>query len=110
MWNFVQSNIFGVEVSGMEVHSSLLVTKMSEAAEWLHGGAFGSEGGLDTTIVLVIAILLIWILPAKKEKTNIYSTMPTGSVENISVYRKQIVQNQNFCRTIRAYRTVFFQY
>ena len=69
MWNFVQSNIFGVEVSGMEVHSSLLVTKMSEAAEWLHGGAFGSEGGLDTTIVLVIAILLIWILPAKKEKT-----------------------------------------
>ena len=69
MWNFVQSNIFGVEVSGMEVHSSLLVTKTSEAAEWLHGGAFGSEGGLDCTVILLAAILLIWLLPAKREKT-----------------------------------------
>ena len=73
MWNFVQGNIFGCYVSGMTRLDSLLSTSLTEGRDLTHGGAFGPEGGIAVTIVLVIGIfLLLWMaipsLPKEKQE------------------------------------------
>lgn len=65
-WNFVQGNVFGAEVSGMRMGPSLFATTFAENGSWLHGGAFGLEGGLAVTIVTVLAILIALFLPVKR--------------------------------------------
>ena len=48
--------------------SPLLATQKNDLA-WLHGGAFGIEGGLVTTLILSIALVAtILYLPAKKDE------------------------------------------
>lgn len=69
MWNFSLANILGIEVSGMEIKSSVFVTETSKAAEWLHGGAFGSEGGLGMTVVLAAGLVILCLIPSNKQKT-----------------------------------------
>ena len=69
MWNFAQANLLGLNVSGMEVHSTLFKTEIIEAGGWINSGAFGIEAGLDTTIVMLLAIAVIWLLPAHREKS-----------------------------------------
>ncbi len=64
-WNYVQGNILGVEVSGMGVEASLCRASVVSGRDWLHGGAFGLEGGLAVTAVLLAAILLTLLLPRK---------------------------------------------
>ncbi len=65
IWNFAQGNIFGCRVSGMEFGSSLFGTS-ANGGIW-SGGAFGPEGGLGTTVVLSIAILIVTFM---KNKTH----------------------------------------
>ncbi len=59
VWNFVQGNVFGMEVSGMDLSCSLLTSSTDPARSFWNGGAFGPEGGFSVTIVMVIAILLL---------------------------------------------------
>ena len=62
VWNWVQGNFFGFEVSGNNAGGGTLINLMETGADWLTGGEFGPEGGLAVTIVLVIgiAITLFW--------------------------------------------------
>ena len=62
VWNWVQGNFFGFEVSGTQAEGGTLINLMETGEDWLTGGAFGPEGGLAVTIVLVISILvtLFW--------------------------------------------------
>lgn len=60
MWNWMLGAFFGLPVSGMKLPSSPVFVSTSEAPVWLTGGSYGSEGGAAATIVLVIAIFLIW--------------------------------------------------
>ncbi len=62
VWNWVQGNFFGFEVSGTNAGGGTLLNLKETGADWLTGGAFGPEGGLAVTIVLVIAIAvtLFW--------------------------------------------------
>lgn len=50
LWNFFQGNVFGISVSGMGVSVSPLLATQKNDLAWLHGGAFGIEGGLVTTL------------------------------------------------------------
>lgn len=56
VWNLVQGNVYGIKVSGMETSCTLLESAMIEERELINGGAFGLEGGIAVTIVLVVGI------------------------------------------------------
>lgn len=65
IWNFVQGNFYGIKVSGMDVSCTVFNSVMVDGREWMNGGAFGLEGGLAVTIVLVAATLWMLTKPAK---------------------------------------------
>ena len=65
-WNFVQGNIYGIQVSGQGASTSILNYSSQSSVDWLSGGAFGAEGSIFATIVLIGCIAyLYWSL--KKE-------------------------------------------
>lgn len=64
VWNFVQGNVFGIKVSGIEMPDSVWRFSSAEGMKWLNGGSFGLEGGLAVTAVLAAGILLLWLFPA----------------------------------------------
>lgn len=69
-WNFVQGNLFGIEVSGMNMGSTLLETTMDAEFAWLNGGSFGLEGGIAVTIVQLVCIVLFLLMPAKRSELS----------------------------------------
>ncbi|NLO99105.1 MAG: CPBP family intramembrane metalloprotease [Clostridiaceae bacterium] len=58
-WNFAQGNIFGIKVSGIDTQVSLFSFKLKEAGALINGGAFGLEGGIAVTLVLIIGIFIL---------------------------------------------------
>ena len=60
MWNLTQGCIYGISVSGTHNPSSLFSSVASSGGELINGGAFGLEGGLAVTIVLVLGILFLF--------------------------------------------------
>ena len=70
MWNFAQGNLFGAAVSGNRSGPSLLRAEAiaSGSASLWNGGAFGPEGGLAVTLVLLAGIaVLLFLIPNAKE-------------------------------------------
>lgn len=53
-WNFIQGNIIGFKVSGIETPS--LISATTKGNDLFTGGDFGVEGSLFSVIILVIAI------------------------------------------------------
>lgn len=64
-WNFVQGNVFGIQVSGMPLTESVFATELT-GSHWITGGDFGLEGGLAVTVVLIAGLALVWL---KKRKS-----------------------------------------
>lgn len=64
----MQGNIFGIAVSGQEPGASLFhFSHKSGVAEWISGGAFGTEGSLLTSFVLLLTVIfLLWQLRLEK--------------------------------------------
>lgn len=60
-WNFFQGNIFGFEVSGINVQVGTIVDMKSTGNTWINGGLFGPEAGLACTGILLIFIVLMFI-------------------------------------------------
>lgn len=60
-WNWTMSAIYGLHVSGLQgiVRGSLLTSEQNGPA-WLTGGAYGPEGGLIVTGVIVAFTVLVW--------------------------------------------------
>ncbi|HVF30525.1 MAG TPA: type II CAAX endopeptidase family protein [Pyrinomonadaceae bacterium] len=66
MWNWTQGAIFGIEVSGMrELTPVSLLKELDSGPAWLTGGNYGLEGGVVTTIALVLSMVVIYFLPFK---------------------------------------------
>lgn len=61
LWNWAQGNLYGLEVSGSEVNTATLFNLREVGPDWLTGGAFGPEGGVAVTLVLVVSCALVWI-------------------------------------------------
>lgn len=59
-WNLTQGPVLGLPVSGM-VWKGLLAIPVG-GPSWLTGGAFGPEGGLLSTGVLLLSLLPLWAL------------------------------------------------
>ena len=68
-WNFVQGNIYGIEVSGSDPGVSIFhFASNPNAPTWLSGGGFGIEGSLITCLVELVFILVILYLMKNKDK------------------------------------------
>lgn len=78
-WNFAQGNIFGVSVSGMKILPSIFRTELDTGKSVLNGGAFGLEGGLCVTMVLVVAIVIA--LSIKTKASAVSDTERTSANE-----------------------------
>lgn len=59
IWNFAQGNIFGVLVSGNDFGVTVFESTINENMTLINGGDFGLEGGILTTIVLVVATVIV---------------------------------------------------
>lgn len=59
IWNFVQGNIYGVQVSGTRVSNTILSTSYTDGREIINGGSFGMEGGFAVSIVFMAGIALL---------------------------------------------------
>ena len=66
VWNLVQGNVYGIRVSGMQTSCTVFSSEMTEGKELINGGAFGLEGGLAVTIVLLAGIVILLCMKGKK--------------------------------------------
>ncbi len=89
-WNFFQGNIFGISVSGSAQSTSVFGTAFVEGRGLISGGSFGIEGGICTTVVMLLGIALVLFLPQKKrpELSNeeLEEERPAASREPVPVY------------------------
>lgn len=69
VWNWVQGNIFGFEVSGGSFGGGTLLNLMETGPDWFTGGPFGPEGGLAVTIMLLVGMAFIFFWPTKTQET-----------------------------------------
>jgi membrane protease YdiL (CAAX protease family) len=67
VWNWVQGNFFGFQVSGTDAQGGTLINLMETGKDWFTGGVFGPEGGLAVTIVLIVAITITLFWKTKEE-------------------------------------------
>lgn len=75
-WNFCQGNLYGLQVSGNDLSASICNTSYSgNARDIITGGAFGPEGGLAVTAVImpVLVIMLILVIKDRKKKFPLWT-------------------------------------
>jgi membrane protease YdiL (CAAX protease family) len=53
-WNFCQTTFFGYPTSGIEFSGRRLFEAVQAGPEWVTGGTFGPEGGILTTLALLL--------------------------------------------------------
>ena len=69
-WNFTQGNLFGIEVSGSNVFTTVFSVTPNKDMVLLHGGSFGLEGGLVVTVLLLLGTgVLLGVKKGKKKET-----------------------------------------
>ena len=67
-WNYVQGNLLGFQVSGTGADASIFSFSMGSGPDWLTGGAFGAEGSIITTLVLLLSLAIVYRIGERKEK------------------------------------------
>jgi len=67
-WNYVQGNLLGFQVSGTGADASIFSFTMGTGPDWLTGGAFGAEGSIITTLVLLLSIVIVYRLGERRER------------------------------------------
>jgi uncharacterized protein len=67
MWNWMLGSVFGIEVSGItDFVAGSLLREVDAGPTWLTGGTYGLEGGIASTISLVISTAVIHFAPWPK--------------------------------------------
>lgn len=68
-WNLSQGNIYGLQVSGNDAANSVVTAIYDKnASSLITGGAFGPEGGLATTAVATVCLIIVMILLVVKTR------------------------------------------
>jgi len=76
IWNFVQGNVYGIRVSGMELKASIFSFSPTKHGTLINGGDFGLEGGLAVTLVLFLSIIITMFIKGRsvsQDKELIYN-------------------------------------
>lgn len=66
-WNFAIGNIFGLDVSGNKDRVGSLFEFTVSGPSFLTGGKFGIEGGIPTTFILGLLLIIIFFVKKYKE-------------------------------------------
>jgi hypothetical protein len=66
VWNWAQGNVFGMEVSGGASSVPILWNLQEAGPDLITGGAFGPEGGLAVTFILLVSIVVLVALLRRK--------------------------------------------
>lgn len=61
IWNFAQGNLYGFAVSGEQFGSDRLFSFVETGPDFITGGATGPEGGLVTTIALIVSTVVFLV-------------------------------------------------
>ncbi len=69
LWNWTDAAVFGLRDSGGPLHAALLVSVNTRGPDILTGGAFGPDGGLVETVVLLVGIAIVMVR-LKSDATN----------------------------------------
>lgn len=72
-WNYFQGNIFGFLVSGTS--SRGLLTTVIEKDTIINGGAFGPEGGLVVTFIILLGFIFVKSFYKGKSYTFLSDTL-----------------------------------
>jgi hypothetical protein len=67
LWNWAQGSLFGMEVSGLPADLDTFFQLKETGPDWITGGAFGPEGGIVVTIVLVMGLLILWLATPRRQ-------------------------------------------
>ncbi len=62
-WNFAQGHLFGIPISGSDIGADKLMTFTATGPDFLTGGAAGLEGGLASTLTIILSGIVILLLP-----------------------------------------------
>lgn len=71
-WNWTMSCVYGLNVSGQRMDNSFLKINFT-GPEFLSGGAFGPEGSIITTLLLVVSIIILVYRNKENDKTLSFS-------------------------------------
>lgn len=71
-WNWLQGSLYGIEVSGLtEISPHPVLKELETGPAWIGGGSYGLEGGIVTTISILISIIAINYLTSERfDKTK----------------------------------------
>lgn len=67
IWNWLQGNFFGFQVSGHDGGPTLLNLK-EIGSDWITGGTFGPEAGIICTFIILLGIAIILFLNHSEKK------------------------------------------
>ncbi len=59
-----------MEVSGLPVRLEALIDLKEVGPDWFTGGAFGPEGGIAVTLLLLAGIAVLWLLESRKQSES----------------------------------------
>ena len=85
-WNYVQSGIFGIAVSGNTLGSGVLRSAPEPGRDALTGGGFGVEASPAALVVCLVVSAVLWVVvrrrglvvaPAWRRPQTVSSTLPT---------------------------------
>ncbi len=79
-WNWTQGPLWGMNVSGMTIKRTVF-TSTPQGPDLLSGGAFGAEGSLIASALIVGLSWYLWKaewLKPSEEMTAIWSKYPAG--------------------------------
>lgn len=78
-WNWALGSFFGLAVSGKTLVQHPLLRGTDLGPAWLTGGGFGIEGGIASTIALVLSTIFVWrtkLVCADQEMLRLSSKEP----------------------------------
>ncbi|MBP5609834.1 MAG: CPBP family intramembrane metalloprotease [Clostridia bacterium] len=69
-WNFTEGYLFGCSVSGITSSAGVFSVTADATRSMTNGGAFGPEGGLAATMILMLALIAVLFFPSFRKKTD----------------------------------------
>ena len=71
MWNFIGGCIFGTTIDGVNKLPSVFTMEIKNNMTLANGGVSGIEGSISATIVLLLAVSLVFLLKTKKGEESL---------------------------------------